>query len=377
MPLAENETLVDIEREAEKICLWGAARAGVIVVAPLVGTMALMANEVYMIMRLGELRGVKLEESTVLGLLYSLGGSFVGQTLVTLIPLAPVQVPVAIAVTYGVGKVANAWLRAGQPEDIAQFKEIFEAARDEGMARFREIAGLECKDEPLGDEGRKFSLEPEAIFKNIREKADAAADKVEGTISEAMAWLRPLQEKSLRWLSAQKWEELGRGGLTLPYEEIASYLESALKGSGFDFRSIGYHEDGAIALELSGENLDSFTLYILTDEFIVRKDKAYARLRLADFTVDREKLPGKLVHLVGSKLILSVVNRIFDETVLENEALVCTYAGGVLEISFTELMLASKFTKTRIMGKNILDAVEFVALIPTPRGLVIKSRFDL
>ena len=32
---------VDIEWEAEKICRWGAARAGVIVVAPLVGTMAL------------------------------------------------------------------------------------------------------------------------------------------------------------------------------------------------------------------------------------------------------------------------------------------------------------------------------------------------
>ena len=31
---------VDIEWEAEKICRWGAARAGVIVVAPLVGTMA-------------------------------------------------------------------------------------------------------------------------------------------------------------------------------------------------------------------------------------------------------------------------------------------------------------------------------------------------
>lgn len=71
---------VDIEWEAEKICRWGAARAGVIVVAPLVGTMALMANEVYMIMRLGELRGVKLEESAVLGLLTSLGATFVGQT---------------------------------------------------------------------------------------------------------------------------------------------------------------------------------------------------------------------------------------------------------------------------------------------------------
>lgn len=40
---------LDMDWEAEKICRWGAARAGVIVVAPLVGTMALMANEVYMI----------------------------------------------------------------------------------------------------------------------------------------------------------------------------------------------------------------------------------------------------------------------------------------------------------------------------------------
>ena len=163
------DKIIDVEREAEKICLWGAARAGVIVVAPLVGTMALMANEVYMIMRLGELRGVKLEESAVLGLLYSLGGSFVGQTLVTLIPLAPVQVPVGIAVTYGVGKVANAWLKAGQPQDVAQFREIFEEARDEGMTKFKEIAGLECKDKPLGDESKSFKMEAESVFQNIKE----------------------------------------------------------------------------------------------------------------------------------------------------------------------------------------------------------------
>ena len=97
------------------------ARAGVIVVAPLVGTMALMANEVYMISRLAELRGIKLSESAVLGLLGSLGATFVGQTLVTLIPFAPIQVPVGISVTYAVGKVANAWLKAGRPEDILRF----------------------------------------------------------------------------------------------------------------------------------------------------------------------------------------------------------------------------------------------------------------
>ena len=95
---------VDTDKEAEDICRWAAARAGVIVVAPVVGTMTLMANEVYMITRLAKLRGIKLSESAVLGLLGSLGGAFVGQTLATLIPFAPVQIPVGMSVTYAVAR---------------------------------------------------------------------------------------------------------------------------------------------------------------------------------------------------------------------------------------------------------------------------------
>lgn len=36
------------QEEAETLCRWAAARAGVIVVAPLLGTMALIANDVYL-----------------------------------------------------------------------------------------------------------------------------------------------------------------------------------------------------------------------------------------------------------------------------------------------------------------------------------------
>lgn len=174
---------VDIEWEAEKICRWGAARAGVIVVAPLVGTMSLMANEVYMITRLAELRGIKLSESAVLGLLGSLGGTFVGQTLVTLIPFAPIQIPVGISVTYAVGKVANAWLKAGRPEDIAAFKEIFDEARAEGMAQFKKFRDMDCKDEPLGDESRTFKLDsPQEVFDKVTKKADELEYKVEDVV---------------------------------------------------------------------------------------------------------------------------------------------------------------------------------------------------
>lgn len=175
---------IDIEWEAEKICRWGAARAGVIVVAPLLGTMALMANEVYMITRLGELRGVKLDEGAVLGLLGSLGATFVGQTLMTLIPFAPIQIPVGISVTYAVGKVANAWLKAGRPEDVASFKEIFDDARREGMRHMDDFKNMDCKDTPLGDESRSFKLEPEEVFDAVTKRADAAEAAIAGKIKK-------------------------------------------------------------------------------------------------------------------------------------------------------------------------------------------------
>ena len=45
----ENLGPEDIARESERIIRWGAARASVIVMTPFLGSLALMANEVYMI----------------------------------------------------------------------------------------------------------------------------------------------------------------------------------------------------------------------------------------------------------------------------------------------------------------------------------------
>lgn len=151
---------VDVDKEAENICRWAAARAGVIVVAPFIGTMTLMANEVYMVTRLAQLRGIKISDSAILGMLASLGGTFVGQTLVTLIPFAPLQIPVGVSVTYAVGKVANAWLESGCPDDMSSFKDVFEEAKLEGLKMLDELKNLSCKDKPLGDENHRFNLNP-------------------------------------------------------------------------------------------------------------------------------------------------------------------------------------------------------------------------
>ncbi len=175
----------NIEEEAEKLCRWAAARAGVIVVAPGVGTMALMANEIYMITRLADLRGIKLSESAVMGFLGSLGATFVGQTLVTLIPFAPLQVPVGISVTYAVGKVANAWLKAGRPEDVASFKEIFDETKEEAMEHIKEFKNMDCKDKPLGDESKTFTMDSQDTFDDIKKAADNVEYKVTDWIRKA------------------------------------------------------------------------------------------------------------------------------------------------------------------------------------------------
>ena len=82
------------------MCRWAAARAGVIVVAPLLGTMALIANDVYLVIKLGSVYEEEIGEKAAVSLLSSLGAYFVGSTLTTLIPFAPLQIPVAVGTTY-------------------------------------------------------------------------------------------------------------------------------------------------------------------------------------------------------------------------------------------------------------------------------------
>ena len=61
-----------------------------------------------------------------------------------------------MSVTYAVGKVANAWLEAGCPEDLSAFKTTYEEARIEGIKMLGELKNMACKDKPLGDESRRL-----------------------------------------------------------------------------------------------------------------------------------------------------------------------------------------------------------------------------
>ncbi|MCX7934008.1 MAG: hypothetical protein N3A66_01975 [Planctomycetota bacterium] len=143
------------DSEAERLILWGAARAGVIVLTPFLGTVALTANEVYMVMRIATCYGIDLSASACGALLSGLAGAFFGSTLATLLPLPPLQIPIAVGVTYAIGRIAQQWIRDGMPADLIPYRHLCDRLYEEGKARVKEFMAHPQRHEPLGDESPK------------------------------------------------------------------------------------------------------------------------------------------------------------------------------------------------------------------------------
>ena len=379
---------IDTEWEAEKLCRWGAARASVLVVAPVLGTMALIANEVYMITRLADLRGVKISEGTALGLLGSLGATFIGQSVFTLLPIAAIQIPLAVSITYGVGKAANAWLKAGRPEDVASFREVFEKARKEGAENADTFSNMDCKDEPLGDESKKFDLKAlKEKMKNVKGEdlfagVKTTADKAESTISQKIKdfnerIVNPLKTKSDRWISAQNWQQLSRGELVIPYSEIKAYMTKALAGSDFALLDIGYLAPDYLRMNLQHNTYGTLELKLSILDFYVDQNEAVSHIKVEGFDIFNNDFASLVVNTVGDKLIVAIVDLVFDKVTIENKDVEVTYENGVIGLDFTKTLQESKVGKTRFLKKSVLDVLHLTNLSVMEEGLKVKASVKL
>ena len=160
-PLKIVKSEAEIDAEVESLCRWAAGRAGVIVVAPVLGQFALMANEIYLIKRIADVYGKKLTEAAGTAFVGALGGAFVGQSLVTLIPFPPLQIPIGMGVTYAVGKAANAWIKDDMPElkdGADKYRDVFEQAKQQAKSLLDVFKSNPDKEKPLGDEEKKFKV---------------------------------------------------------------------------------------------------------------------------------------------------------------------------------------------------------------------------
>lgn len=379
---------IDTEWEAEKICRWGAARSSVLVVTPLLGTMALIANEVYMISRLADLRGIKLSEGAALGLLASLGATFVGQSVFTLLPIPVIQIPLAISITYGVGRAANAWLKAGRPEDIAAFREVYEKARKEGAENADTFSNMDCKEEPLGDESRTFDLQAlkkqvknmktEDVFNNMKNKAD----KAENTLSQKIKGfneriVNPLKNKSDRWISAQNWQQLSRGELVIPYSEIKQYMTRSLAGSDFALLEAGFLAPDRLRMSLQHNTYGTLELKLSVLDFYVDQQEACAHIKVEGFDIFNNDFASLVVNTVGDKLIIAILDMAFDKVMIENKGVVTTYEDGVIGLDFAKTLHESQLGKTSFLKKSVLDVVHLTNLSVVGEGLKLKANVVL
>ena len=148
----------DREEEALSLCKWAAARAGVIVVVPGLGTLSTVANDIYMIMKIGSVYEEKITEKAAVSLLGSMGTVFAGGKLATLIPFAPLQIPLAVGMTYGLGRVVMEWIKAGKPKDLSAFKKVYDDAVKYAKDNIDIFKNDPDKDKPLGDEKKKFDV---------------------------------------------------------------------------------------------------------------------------------------------------------------------------------------------------------------------------
>ena len=153
---AMDETTEDRDLKVETLCRWAAARAGAIVIAPLVGTVALMAIEVYLVSRIARIYDVKLTERAVLAFLGAMGSQMAGNLLTTLIPFSVIQVPVAVGITYSLGRVTQRWLRDGMPSDMTPYIEMFGEWKEKAKEQVEKLKDNPLKNVPLGDETKDF-----------------------------------------------------------------------------------------------------------------------------------------------------------------------------------------------------------------------------
>ena len=178
------------DEEAESLIRWAAGRAGVIVAAPVLGTVALVANEVYMIAKVAKVYDVEVNQTAILSFIGSLGGTVIGTTLATLIPISIMQIPIGVTVTYGVGKAAQRWIKDGMPDDTRPYRAVFEEEKALAASEEKELEENPKKDEPLGDEKKDFTKELKKNWEDVYpEKAHAKMNELADQLSESVTVL--------------------------------------------------------------------------------------------------------------------------------------------------------------------------------------------
>lgn len=130
----------DRDYQVEQFIFWGAGRAAALALSPKFGNVALCANATYMVTRIAHLYDVELQTGAVVGFVGGLSTAVATAAISLLIPVKAVRIPVAVGLTYAIGKIAHIWIQDGMPSDIERYKPMVAEFLENGKAMASEIA---------------------------------------------------------------------------------------------------------------------------------------------------------------------------------------------------------------------------------------------
>ena len=124
-----------VSSDADSYINWGAGRAATIALIPLplADVAPLIANEVYMIYKLAGVYGIAVDSTVITMLLGCAGSSIMGKIGASFLPF--LKVPIAAAVTYGVGKATKAYFESEMTLSPSELKAEFIAGEREAKKR--------------------------------------------------------------------------------------------------------------------------------------------------------------------------------------------------------------------------------------------------
>ena len=229
-----NATLIqatNVQEEVEMICRWAAARAAGIAALPKFNYAGLLANDVYMVSRIAQVYGVCPAKEGITGFLVGLGGSAVAALVCTMVPSVILRVPVAAAITYGVGKMAAKWIEDGMPtcpnfEEYRQrLVDIYEYNKETVIT----LANTPLRDKPLGNENVDF-LEDVQISGNdyLASAKGFASSFVGADVLANIGAVKDLAVGAISILAATVQDTLEKSG----NEELLDNARHAAKGVG-------------------------------------------------------------------------------------------------------------------------------------------------
>lgn len=121
----ESEFKERANKEADELIWWGAGRAAAIAISPipLADMPFLIANEIYMINRIGSAYGFTVTSSIITGIIGAAGAGIAGMTLASFLP--GFKIVIAASITYGIGKAAKSYFESDMSLSPNELNKIY------------------------------------------------------------------------------------------------------------------------------------------------------------------------------------------------------------------------------------------------------------